>query len=120
MNTRISPPPAVAEPAAITLIERARVRELRRMGEVIRAWRQRVAQETQEVFGRSLGVSRQTVKLMETGAEGVAIGTWMRAWQRMGCLRDVGEAVIPQSELDAAEASSIAADAERRHSLRTK
>jgi DNA-binding XRE family transcriptional regulator len=113
MNTKISKAKSLA---SAPREDRARKNALKDMGTALRNWRELVAKQTQEELGQSLGVVRSTVQEMEKGSAGVAIGTWMLAWQRMGRgrLQDVVDVATPRNELDVATASMIAADAERR------
>ena len=120
MNTKITESleaPTAAEEAGG---RRARKNALRDIGTSLRHWRECVAKESQEQFAASIGAHRTTVIEMEKGSAGVAIGTWIAAWRRVGKLKDVVDAATPVKELDEAVATMIATESEHRHSRRIR
>lgn len=69
---------------------------LTRIGEQLRAGRRaRYPDDTQGDFARRLGVSRYTWQKVERGDAGVAVGTYLKAAERLGILEAVVAAFAP-------------------------
>lgn len=55
--------------------------------------------DSQKDFAFRIGVSTPTLHKMETGRPQVAIGTWVKAMDILGCVQDLDHLITPKKSL---------------------
>lgn len=83
---------------------------LESLGKALQDYRELVLKETRESFRARLGITAPTLRAMERGDSGVAIGTWMAAMELMGTAELAVAAARPSSAI----AMQMAVNAEMR------
>lgn len=81
-----------------------------RMGSNLREFRKACLKESMAEFAVRLGITDKTLEKMEKGSPGVAIGTWVAAWEIMG----VGSQIESVSRAFDATLDALIKDAESR------
>lgn len=69
------------------------------LGAQLRQFRVSSLKVTQEQFAQTLDVSVTTVKRMESGQPGVAIGVWLKTWALMEVLPDIVKQAEPNEAM---------------------
>lgn len=81
---------------------------LKNLGKALQDFRELVLKESRESFRARLGITAPTLRAMERGEPGVAIGTWVAAMELMG----TAELAIAAARPSAAIAMQMASRAE--------